>query len=49
MCKTKADEETHMKLTEFLLAELDREVERSHRALEQGAEASTTGSHTRSP
>jgi uncharacterized damage-inducible protein DinB len=29
------DEETHMKLTEFLLAELDREVERSRHALEQ--------------
>src|SRR5205807_5245407 len=38
MCKTTADEETHMKLTEFLLAELDREVERSRRALAQTPE-----------
>jgi hypothetical protein len=32
---TVAEEERRMKLTELLLAELDREVERSHRALEQ--------------
>ena len=28
-------EETRVKLTEFLLAEMDREVERTRRALEQ--------------
>jgi len=33
--KHHTDEETPIKLTEFLLAELDREVERSRRALEQ--------------
>jgi uncharacterized damage-inducible protein DinB len=32
------EEETAMKLTEFLLAEVDREVERSRRALEQAPE-----------
>ena len=32
-----------MNLTEFLIAEFDREVERSRRALEQTPEASTTG------
>ena len=38
-----------MKLKEFFLAELDSEVERSRRALEQVPEGSTTGSRTRSP
>ena len=37
-----------MELTELYLAELDREVERSRRALEQVPEVSTTGSRTTS-
>jgi len=37
-----------MKLTEFFLTEMDREVERSRRALENVLMASTTGSRTRS-
>jgi hypothetical protein len=35
-----------MKLNEFLLAELNREVDRSRRALEQVPEGNATGSRT---
>ena len=38
-----------MKLIELVLDELEREAERSRRALEQVRKESTTGSRTRDP